>query len=83
MKAKSKVSNYKPTLSQRFIIYYLSLYNSSVNQIKIKMKYFISALVIIISVTFVLSAPQGNPNDDIKLIRYTNDNSGLGDYRYT
>lgn len=49
------------------------------------MIYFISILIIlIISVTFILSAPAKvkSPNDYIKLIDYVNLNTGIGNYLY-
>lgn len=36
------------------------------------------------AVAMVLAAPQGpNPNDNIQVVRYINNNDGLGQYAYT
>lgn len=46
-------------------------------------KGFLCVLVISVCAASVFGAPQGSPNDDIKVVRYVNDNNGLDNYKFT
>lgn len=43
----------------------------------------VSVFALAMCVACVFSAPQGNPNEDIKVVRYINDNNGIDNYKFT
>ena len=47
------------------------------------MKIILSVCVALSACVVVFGAPQGNPNEDIKVVRYINDNNGIDSYKFT